>query len=111
MSNTAPKATKPSPAEAAQVDAGIVDDPYVFEWDEQWFVETKPPIEVQPTLLEQVQRTRGKQKAPRKQDIHIRLDRDVIDHFKRDGRGWQTRINDTLRKIVEIERANAEQGS
>ena len=93
------------------MDAGIVDDPGAFEWEEQWFVETKPPLEVGPNVLEPEQRTRGKQKAPRKQDIHIRLDTDVIGHFKRDGRGWQTRINDTLRKIVEVERAKAEQGS
>ena len=108
MSNTAPKVTTPSLDEAARVDAGIVDDPEALDWDEQWFVETKLPLKVQPNVPEPVQRTRGKQKAPRKQDIHIRLDTDVIEHFKRDGRGWQTRINDTLRKIIEVERARVE---
>ena len=30
----------------------------------------------------------------------IRLSRDVIDHFKAGGRGWQTRINDALREWI-----------
>lgn len=31
----------------------------------------------------------------------IRLSREVIDHFRADGRGWQTRINDALRDWIE----------
>ena len=30
----------------------------------------------------------------------IRLSRDVIDHFKAGGRGWQTRIDDALREWI-----------
>ena len=30
----------------------------------------------------------------------IRLSRDVIDHFKVDGRGWQTRIDEALREWI-----------
>ena len=30
----------------------------------------------------------------------IRLSRDVIDHFKATGRGWQTRIDDALRDWI-----------
>ncbi len=30
----------------------------------------------------------------------IRLSRDVIDHFKAGGRGWQTRINAALREWI-----------
>lgn len=30
----------------------------------------------------------------------IRLSRDVIDHFKADGRGWQTRIDEALRDWI-----------
>ena len=35
-----------------------------------------------------------------KQPVTIRLDADVISHFKKGGKGWQTRINDALRKYV-----------
>ena len=30
----------------------------------------------------------------------IRLSRDVVEHFKADGRGWQTRIDDALRDWI-----------
>src|ERR1035441_5465952 len=38
---------------------------------------------------------------PRKQDIHIRLDEDVLTWFKRSGKGYQTRINNVLRAFVQ----------
>lgn len=41
---------------------------------------------------------RGPQKAPTKQQVTLRLDRDVIDRFRSTGPGWQRRINDALRK-------------
>ncbi len=37
----------------------------------------------------------------RKQAIHIKLDPDIIAHFKKDGSGYQTRINQVLRYYVE----------
>ena len=40
---------------------------------------------------------RGLQKAPTKQLVSLRLDQDVIAHFKAGGLDWQTRINDVLR--------------
>ena len=30
----------------------------------------------------------------------IRLSQDVIDHFRADGRGWQTRIDEALREWI-----------
>lgn len=35
----------------------------------------------------------------------IRLSRDVIDHFKAGGRGWQTRIDEALRDWIGKHRA------
>jgi uncharacterized protein (DUF4415 family) len=43
------------------------------------------------------QRGRPPVEAPRKL-ISIRLDQDVIEKFKASGKGWQSRINETLRK-------------
>jgi uncharacterized protein (DUF4415 family) len=37
---------------------------------------------------------------PPKKDIHIRLDADILDWFKKTGRGYQTRINNVLRAYV-----------
>lgn len=41
-------------------------------------------------------RGRGKQKAPTKQSVTIRLSREVVDAFKATGKGWQSRINEAL---------------
>lgn len=38
-----------------------------------------------------------------KQAVSIRLDRDVTEWFKRQGRGYQTRINAVLRTYVEAQ--------
>ena len=44
---------------------------------------------------------RGRPKAANpKEAVNIRLDADVLDHFRKTGPGWQTRINDALRKVV-----------
>jgi uncharacterized protein (DUF4415 family) len=39
-------------------------------------------------------------KAAPKQAIKLRLDPDVVAYFRETGPGWQTRINDTLRRAV-----------
>lgn len=44
---------------------------------------------------------------PRKQDIHIRLDADVLGWFKDSGKGYQTRINNVLRAFVESRKHTA----
>jgi len=41
---------------------------------------------------------RGPQKAPTKQQVTLRLDRDVVERFRSTGSGWQSRINEVLRK-------------
>ena len=59
----------------------------------------KPAREVAPHIVER--QTRGKQKAPTKVQTTIRLDADLVAYFKGFGRGWQTRINDELRKVID----------
>jgi uncharacterized protein (DUF4415 family) len=43
---------------------------------------------------------RGPQKTPTKKLVTLRLDPDVLDHFRASGPGWQSRVNDTLRKAA-----------
>ena len=43
---------------------------------------------------------RGPQQAPTKEQVTLRLDREVLAHFRNSGRGWQTRLNDTLKRLV-----------
>jgi uncharacterized protein (DUF4415 family) len=53
---------------------------------------------------------RGPQRAPTKQMVSMRLDRVVVDHFKADGPHWQTRVNDTLLRIVKKSIASTRRG-
>lgn len=46
---------------------------------------------------------RGRPKsASRKQAVSLRLDRDVLAHYRSEGPGWQSRINETLRKAARL---------
>jgi uncharacterized protein (DUF4415 family) len=47
---------------------------------------------------------RGKQKAPTKAQVTLRLDRDVLAFFQNKGAGWQTRIGKALKAFVEAAR-------
>lgn len=40
-------------------------------------------------------------RLPRKQAVTMRLDSDVLEWFKKQGKGYQTRINQLLRKYME----------
>jgi len=41
---------------------------------------------------------------PLKRPVTLRLDADILAWFQRDGRGYQTRINEALRKVMDGER-------
>jgi len=47
-----------------------------------------------------VRRGRPKLERP-KQAVKLRLDQDVLDHFRAGGAGWQSRINAVLREAIE----------
>ena len=53
-----------------------------------------------------LKRGRGPQAAPTKVLTSIRLDADVLEFFKSQGHGYQSRINATLRKEVNRNRTN-----
>lgn len=48
-----------------------------------------------------VPRGRPKSRDP-KQPVSLRLDPDVVAHFRRSGRGWQSRINAALREVAKL---------
>jgi uncharacterized protein (DUF4415 family) len=70
------------------------------EWTREDFARAQPGREVIPGIVALIRRRRGPQKRPTKRLISLRLDPDVIDHFRSRGPGWQARINSTLRKAV-----------
>jgi len=69
--------------------------------DEQ-LARMRPASEVVPQIVAAYRRFRGPQKRPTKRLISLRLDPDVIEHFRARGPGWQARINATLRKAAGI---------
>ena len=75
------------------------------EWTKDDFTEAKPFTEMLPNLAASDRRARGPQKSPVKKRVSLRLDGDVIEHFKGAGPGWQTRINETLRKAIRRKRS------
>jgi uncharacterized protein (DUF4415 family) len=77
----------------------IIDDENP-EWTEEDFARARPAAEVVPGIVAAYLRRRGPQRGPTKRLISLRLDPDVIDHFRARGKGWQARINATLRKAA-----------
>ena len=50
---------------------------------------------------------RGRPKSGNpKRPVSLRLDPDVLAHFRRGGRGWQSRINAALRKAAKLPKEN-----
>jgi uncharacterized protein (DUF4415 family) len=75
------------------------------EWTEEDFRRARPAREVLPPelfalLTKRLPGQRGAQKAPVKRQVTLRLDENIVAHFKAGGRGWQTRINAALKRIV-----------
>ena len=96
------KATHISPTdeEEAEIQRQIAEDPDLAEWTAEEWAEARPAIEVHPELVEWSLRRRGKQKAPTKEKVTVRLDSDIVAHFREGGKGWQTRLNDALRRVI-----------
>lgn len=89
-------------------DPEMVDDDSP-ELDDEWFRRARPAAELLPEvlgpdlaaqLLRRKPGQRGPQKAPVKKLVSLRLDPDVVEHFKAQGDGWQSRMNEALRKAA-----------
>jgi len=75
------------------------------EWTEEDFAKAQPAAEVLPELIgekatqELMRRGRGRPRKPdKKVNQTLRLDGDVLEAYRQEGKGWQTRINEVLRQ-------------
>jgi uncharacterized protein (DUF4415 family) len=75
----------------------VSDSPELTKAD---FAKAKPFAEVFPDLSASIRRGRGPNKAPTKKQVSLRLSPEVIQHFKKGGKGWQSRIDETLQRVV-----------
>ena len=94
-----PKARPLADEQEARVQRGIAADPDNPEWTAGDFTRARPFAEVFPDLAAS-RRARGPQKEPTKVAVSLRLSRDVVERFKSGGPGWQTRIDDALKKAA-----------
>jgi uncharacterized protein (DUF4415 family) len=62
----------------------------------------KPFAEVLPELAASIRKGRGPNKAPTKKLVSLRLSGQVLEAYKAKGPGWQSRIDEDLRRINKI---------
>ena len=88
------------------------DKPVVFdednpEWTDDDFARALKGDEIPESIRAAFPRTRGRPAlAPedRKQKVNLRLSPDVVAALRSSGRGWQTRVDDILRKALGAKR-------
>ena len=94
-----PRSSGPTKSDLKKIDEYVLgpkDYEEIPELTDEWFRHATMHIGGVPVL-----RGRPKSKA-RKQPVSLRLDPDVLAHFRRSGRGWQSRINAALRKVAKL---------
>ncbi len=74
-----------------EIERTVEEDPDAVLLDEEWFEKAKLVVP-----------------ASDKERITIRLDEDIVEHFKQGGPGYQSRINDVLRAYVTSKRLEGE---
>lgn len=92
--------------EEAEIQRMIASDPENPEWTEDDLKNARPFREVFPDLAASIDREIARRGRPplekTKQPVTIRLDPDLVEHYKATGKGWQSRMNDDLRKAAGI---------
>lgn len=71
-------------------------------------IDTSEVPEVTPEQFAEAVARKGLERIPRKRQITLRLDEDVIAWFKSRGPGYQTRINEVLRAYVDANKKASE---
>lgn len=72
------------------------------EWTEADFANARPAAEMLPAaVVAALTRNRGGRPAgASKEQVALRVDKDVLERFRSAGPGWQTRMNAALRAAV-----------
>jgi uncharacterized protein (DUF4415 family) len=66
------------------------------------FAKARPFSEALPDLAASIRKGRGPNKAPTKKLVSLRLSGQVLEAYKAKGPGWQSRIDEDLRRINKI---------
>ena len=71
-------------------------------WTRKDFAKARPFSEALPVLAASIRKGRGPNKAPTKKLVSLRLSGQVLEAYKAKGPGWQSRIDEDLRRINKI---------
>ncbi len=80
---------------ASDMDKSWVDPDDAPELDDSWFAQAE--IRIGDTIVR-----RGRPRGSSKRLVSLRLDEAVLAHFRAGGPGWQSRINEALRKAAGV---------
>ncbi len=72
------------------------------EWTRKDFAKARPFSEALPDLAASIRKGRGPNRAPTKKLVSLRLSGQVLEAYKAKGPGWQSRIDEDLRRINKI---------
>ncbi len=96
---TTAKSSGPTKAQLKKIDdyvLGPKDYEEIPELTEEWF--KRADLYEGGRLIK-----RGRPPSPQpKEALSLRLDSDIVAHYRRSGRGWQSRINAALRKAAKL---------
>lgn len=70
------------------------------EWTEQDFALAMAGENIPAHICAAFPMTRDRPKGETKQMVSLRLDKDILERFRATGPGWQSRINEALRKTA-----------
>jgi uncharacterized protein (DUF4415 family) len=90
----------PTVEEAAAMNRGIVDDPNIIKITDSIAAEMRRASDVALDIADEADQrrhARGPQNAPKKVQVTLRLDPDVLDQLRATGAGWQGRVSALLR--------------
>ncbi|MDO8359219.1 MAG: BrnA antitoxin family protein [Devosia sp.] len=89
--------------EEAEIQRLIATDPDNPELTDEQLAQGKSFADALPDLYASIQRSRGRPRIERpKQKVTIRLDVDLLEKLRASGKGWQSRVNDHLRRDVDL---------
>lgn len=85
-----------------QAEPIYVDDGDPPELGDDFFARARPAAEVMGEAFMERARRPGRPRAVSpKIEVKIRIDAPIVEHLRETGKGWQTRVNAALAKLVE----------
>ena len=86
----------------------MIEDDDNPRWTKADFARARGPDQITEAELAAFPNTKRIGRPPKtatKLGVYLRLDPEVVEHFKAGGAGWQTRINAALQEVVQRGRA------